>query len=119
MIQQWLAIIESYFIGHTASKAIAVGLITSWCVTQGWKYHPAIAGKSDDKAKVITRAVAFIFGFLPTLILWPLPGLERWPIAFMVGVASPMAATILLRVTRRWAPWLDPSTSTDKKDPAC
>lgn len=106
MIEHWLSIIEMYLSGHTATKALVAGFVTSWCVTQGGKYHPAIARMSDAAARLATRAVAFVTAFGPVAYLWPNPGSERWVIAVMVGVASPAAYTILVRVVGHFWPWL-------------
>lgn len=106
MIERWLQIVEMYFIGHTAIKAIVAGFVTSWCVTQGGKYHPVIAGMSDVAARRATRALAFVTGFGPVAVLWPLPGAERWVMAVVVGVAAPVAYTIVVRVVGHFWPWL-------------
>lgn len=111
MVERWLAIVESYLVGHTAMKALVAGFVTSWCVTQGGKYHPAIAHMSDAAARRWTRAIAFVTAFGPVAYLWPLPGAERWVIAVMIGVASPVAYTILVRVVGHFWPWLEQHAS--------
>lgn len=93
--------------GHsTVIAALLAGLVTSWCITQGWKFVPAMKGLSDIRHRVLTRVIAFVTAAGPVASLWPLPGAPRWIWAIAVGVASPVAYTVAMRIAGHFWPWL-------------
>lgn len=109
-MMQWIEFIvrmlESELGRRTVVAALVPGFVTSWCVTQGWKFWPFLSQLSDAQHRGFTRLVAFAAGFGPVAYSWPLPGAPRWTFAIMVGVASPVAYTLVVRTVRYFWPWL-------------
>lgn len=106
MIAHWLDLLETYLAHPTAVRALAAGLVTSWLVTQGWKFHPWLSRLTPVAARWYTRGIAFVTGFGPVATLWPEHGAPRWMLAVVIGIAAPILYTLALRIVGHWWPWL-------------
>lgn len=118
MIEHWLSLIEQYLAHKTVVAALVAGFVTSWVVTQGWKDKPFFIRKSDAAARWWTRGLAFASAFGPVACLWPLPGAPRWVFATAVGLASPVAYTLVVRIAGHFFPWLEGRVSARPAPPA-
>jgi len=105
---------------YPEAVGVAGGLIFSWAFTQRVKFELPPTW-SDYKAKAITRAVATVSAFLFCYGLWEAidhmrddPKSERLlalVVSLGVSVASPIAYTIVMRITVHFFPWLDSHVS--------
>jgi len=92
---------------RTAIAAIFYALAISWCWTQWTKGLPVWWALSDGQMRWATRLGAFLSGWFPAFILWPVHDLAAAVIATAIGMASPAIYLIVIRTAvRRW-PWLE------------
>lgn len=106
-MQQWLDWIGGVLGQPGALRAIAVGLVISWNLTQVVKNAPWIVRQSEQHRVATTRLVAFAFGFVPTWLLWPEAGAAAVVLATAVGSAAPAAYKLAARALYHYFPWLE------------
>jgi len=99
-------------------RAIIVGLIVSWGVTQLVKNAPSLVAMPEVPRRFWTRMLAFLLGALPVAAMWPGDWIERLGIAAAIGFASPVIYTYGARVLYHFWPWLEPKMSAMPVVPA-
>lgn len=111
----WQAIIhtiESELGGRTVVAALLAGLLCSLAFTQALKkLGPEFNNLSDNALRWFIRVSAFVFGFLPTYLLWPQRGAPAVAFGFVIGMLAPSIYTIVIRVAVHFFPWLDSKMS--------
>lgn len=83
---------------RTAIAAIVYALAISWSWTQWTKGLPLWWTLTDAQMRWATRLGAFLSGFIPAFILWPVHDLAAGVIATAVGMASPTIYLIVMRI---------------------
>lgn len=102
----WFAAIDTWTTTASASRAIVVGLLMCWTLTQTFK-RLVLRHVFDTKTerKRATCAFAFAIGALPVVILWPQFSAMGFFAALIVGAAGPGAYEVVDRILAdRW-PW--------------
>jgi len=101
----------------TALRAIAIALVISWCWTQATKGLPVWWTLTDAQHRWATRWGAFLSGFAPAWLLWPVHDVSAAVMATAVGLASPAAYTLVIRIADHYWPWLDGYVSARPEPP--
>jgi hypothetical protein len=99
------------WLSHPEVRAILIGLILSWNLTQLVKNAPALVRLPELQHRWWTRAIAFLIGAAPTAILWPSELAESLLVAGAVGFAAPVIYAYGARVLYHYFPWLEPKMS--------
>lgn len=112
---EWLrslaSLIDAELGTATALRAIVVALVISWCWTQVTKGLPIWHRLSDRQLRWAVRLAAFVSGFVPAYLLWPVHDVSAAVMATAVGIASPVAYTLTVRIATHYWPWLDTAIS--------
>lgn len=100
----------------TVVAALLAGLLCSLAFTQVLKkLGPEFPSLSDRQLRGFIRFSAFVFGFVPTYLLWPGRG---WPgvlFGFVIGVLAPAIYAVAVRIIVHYLPWIDPLVSARPK----
>lgn len=115
-IVEWLdRLVES--LARADIRAIVIALVVSWNGTQLVKHCPSLTGLSEKHRRFGTRILAFVLGFLPAFMLYPIGAGagERFWVAIAVGLASPAIYTYAARALYHFFPWLEPKMSARPK----
>jgi hypothetical protein len=83
---------------RTAIAALIYSLVISWCWTQWTKGLPVWWTLTDGQMRWATRLGAFLSGWIPAFILWPVHDLAAVVIATAIGMASPTLYLIVARM---------------------
>jgi hypothetical protein len=95
----------------TAVRALVVGLVCSWGLTQLLKFLPHLAAFGDHAFRWSVRVLAFCLGALPTWALWPEAGSAGVWMALAVGIMAPTAYTVGVRTVAHFWPWMSDRVS--------
>jgi hypothetical protein len=103
----WLQSFASFVNAFLATPAGAIGvaLLISLCWTQLTKGMVWWDWMGDTAHRWATRWGAFLSGFLATFILWQTHDARTVVYAVAVGLASPIAYTLVIRTARHFWPW--------------
>lgn len=82
---------------RTAIAAIVYALLISWSWTQWTKGLSFWWKLTDAQMRWATRLGAFLSGFVPAFIIWPVHDLAAGVIATAIGMASPTLYLIVMR----------------------
>lgn len=103
---EWIQTIADW-LTYREVRAIIVGLILSWGITQVVKNAPSLVAMPENDRRFWTRVLAFLLGALPSVALWPGDWVERLSIGAAIGFASPVIYTYGARVLYHFFPWLE------------
>lgn len=106
----WINTVAGWF-ALPEVRAIIVALVISWNGTQLVKNAPQLVRLPDAGRRLATRAIAFVLGAVPALLLWPGKFPEDALVAAATGLASPAIYTYGARALYHYFPWLEPKMS--------
>lgn len=109
IIARWWALIESFLLTESATRAIVFGLLLSWGLTHTARFY-TIRKLDEDVAKHLEEVVSFLSCFLPCLLLWPnyRYNLTAFLASSIVALWSPYAYKRVGPLISHYFPFLNP-----------
>lgn len=95
------------WLAHPEVRAVLIGLIISWNMTQLIKNAPWLIRKREAMRVILTRLLALALAAVPTAVLWPGALAESVLVGGAVGLAAPTIYTYGARILYHFFPWLE------------